>query len=206
MTIQVGCDNSCAFCIVPAVRGAEISRPLELLVAEAAELVEGGVTEITLLGQNVNSYGRDLQRDRRQAGERVSLRPLFADLLWAVGAVDGIEADPLHQPPSQRPAARDHRGHGRGSRGVRAPAPAPAIGQRPGVGRHAPGLHRRALPRAAAGRPGGGKRPGRVHRHHRGLSRRDRRRFRADAFGGRRSGVRLGVHLRVLAPPGHRGG
>ena len=91
MTIQVGCDNSCAFCIVPAVRGAEISRPLELLVAEAAELVEGGVTEITLLGQNVNSYGRDLQRDRRQAGERVSLRPLFADLLRAVGAVDGIE-------------------------------------------------------------------------------------------------------------------
>ncbi|MDE0603964.1 MAG: MiaB/RimO family radical SAM methylthiotransferase, partial [bacterium] len=91
MTIQVGCDNSCAFCIVPAVRGAEISRPLELLVAEAADLVAGGVTEITLLGQNVNSYGRDLQRDRRQAGERVSLRPLFADLLRAVGAVEGIE-------------------------------------------------------------------------------------------------------------------
>ena len=91
MTIQVGCDNSCAFCIVPSVRGAEISRPLELLVAEAADLVAGGVTEITLLGQNVNSYGRDLQRDRRQAGERVPLRPLFADLLRAVGAVEGIE-------------------------------------------------------------------------------------------------------------------
>ncbi len=91
MTIQVGCDNSCAFCIVPAVRGAEISRPLEMLVSEAADLVAGGVTEITLLGQNVNSYGRDLQRDRRQAGERVPLRPLFADLLRAVGAVDGIE-------------------------------------------------------------------------------------------------------------------
>ncbi len=91
MTIQVGCDNSCAFCIVPAVRGAETSRPLELLVAEAADLAAGGVTEITLLGQNVNSYGRDLQRDRRQAGERVSLRPLFADLLRSVGAVEGIE-------------------------------------------------------------------------------------------------------------------
>ena len=91
MTIQVGCDNSCAFCIVPSVRGAEISRPLELLVGEAAGLVAGGVTEITLLGQNVNSYGRDLQRDRRQAGERVPLRPLFADLLRAVGAVEGIE-------------------------------------------------------------------------------------------------------------------
>ncbi|WP_420436334.1 tRNA (N6-isopentenyl adenosine(37)-C2)-methylthiotransferase MiaB [Candidatus Poriferisocius sp.] len=91
MTIQVGCDNSCAFCIVPAVRGAEISRPLDLLVAEAEELADGGVTEITLLGQNVNSYGRDLQRERRQAGERVPLRPLFADLLRAIGAVDGIE-------------------------------------------------------------------------------------------------------------------
>ena len=91
MTIQVGCDNSCAFCIVPSVRGAEISRPMELLVSEAADLVANGVTEITLLGQNVNSYGRDLQRSRRQAGERVSLRPLFADLLRGVGAVEGIE-------------------------------------------------------------------------------------------------------------------
>ena len=91
MTIQVGCDNSCAFCIVPSVRGAEISRPMELLVAEARELVAGGVTEITLLGQNVNSYGRDLQRARRQAGEGVALRPLFADLLRALGAVEGIE-------------------------------------------------------------------------------------------------------------------
>ncbi|WP_419926719.1 tRNA (N6-isopentenyl adenosine(37)-C2)-methylthiotransferase MiaB [Candidatus Poriferisocius sp.] len=91
MTIQVGCDNACAFCIVPSVRGAEISRPLEMLVAEAADLVAGGVTEITLLGQNVNSYGRDLQRERRKAGEHVPLRPLFADLLRAIGAVDGIE-------------------------------------------------------------------------------------------------------------------
>jgi len=91
MTIQAGCDNSCAFCIVPAVRGAEVSRPMELLVAEAAELAAGGVTEITLLGQNVNSYGRDLQRNRRRAGQPVPLRPLFADLLRSIGGVDGIE-------------------------------------------------------------------------------------------------------------------
>ncbi len=91
VTIQVGCDNSCAFCIVPSVRGAEISRPMDLLVSEVAALAADGVTEVTLLGQNVNSYGRDLQKGRRQAGERVSLRPLFADLLRAVGAVDGIE-------------------------------------------------------------------------------------------------------------------
>jgi tRNA-2-methylthio-N6-dimethylallyladenosine synthase len=81
MTIQIGCDNSCAFCIVPAVRGKEISRPFDELVREVEELATDGVTEITLLGQNVNSYGRDLTRRR----------PLFADLLRAVGAVDGIE-------------------------------------------------------------------------------------------------------------------
>ncbi|HJL77093.1 MAG TPA: radical SAM protein, partial [Acidimicrobiales bacterium] len=60
VTIQVGCDNSCAFCIVPAVRGREISRPFGELLAEVEDLASDGVTEITLLGQNVNSYGRDL--------------------------------------------------------------------------------------------------------------------------------------------------
>jgi len=91
MTIQIGCDNSCAFCIVPAVRGPEISRPFDHLVAEAAMLADQGVTEVTLLGQNVNSYGRDIQLARRQAGEDVRVRPLFADLLSQVGGIDGIE-------------------------------------------------------------------------------------------------------------------
>jgi len=91
LTIQVGCDNSCAFCIVPAVRGREISRPFAELVAEVEGLAADGVTEVTLLGQNVNSYGRDLMLERRQAGDRdAKVRPLFADLLRAVGAVDGI--------------------------------------------------------------------------------------------------------------------
>ena len=91
VTIQIGCDNSCAFCIVPAVRGVEISRPFDDIVAEVAELASSGVTEITLLGQNVNSYGRDLQlAARRDGDETVKVRPLFADLLRAAGAVDGI--------------------------------------------------------------------------------------------------------------------
>ena len=90
VTIQIGCDNSCAFCIVPAVRGAEISRPFDRLVHEVAELAGAGVTEVTLLGQNVNSYGRDLTLAARQAGDDVRVRPLFADLLREVGAVDGI--------------------------------------------------------------------------------------------------------------------
>ena len=80
VTIQMGCDNSCAYCIVPAVRGPEVSRPVDDLVAEVAELARRGVTEVTLLGQNVNSYGRDITRRS----------PLFGDLLRAVGAVDGI--------------------------------------------------------------------------------------------------------------------
>jgi tRNA-2-methylthio-N6-dimethylallyladenosine synthase len=91
VTIQIGCDNRCAFCIVPAVRGVEISRPFEQVVAEIEDLAAAGVTEVTLLGQNVNSYGRDLQLAARQAGDAtVKVRPLFADLLRAAGSVDGI--------------------------------------------------------------------------------------------------------------------
>ena len=82
VTIQIGCDNSCAFCIVPSVRGAEVSRRMGDVVHEVQDLVADGVVEITLLGQNVNSYGRDLG-----AGQ---WRPQFADLLRAVDDVDGL--------------------------------------------------------------------------------------------------------------------
>ncbi len=80
VNIQTGCDNSCAFCIVPSVRGPEVSRPVDDIVAEVGLLARSGVTEVTLLGQNVNSYGRDITKRR----------PLFAELLRAVGAVEGI--------------------------------------------------------------------------------------------------------------------
>lgn len=103
VTVQIGCDNTCAFCIVPAVRGPEISRPFGELVAEVEDLAQDGVSEITLLGQNVNSYGRDLALARRAdptsgdhhwCGHRWledrRARPLFADLLRATGAVEGI--------------------------------------------------------------------------------------------------------------------
>jgi tRNA-2-methylthio-N6-dimethylallyladenosine synthase len=82
VTIQIGCDNSCTFCIVPAVRGREVSRRMGDIVREVEDLAADGVTEITLLGQNVNSYGRDLG-----AGQ---YSPRFADLLRAIDAVDGI--------------------------------------------------------------------------------------------------------------------
>jgi tRNA-2-methylthio-N6-dimethylallyladenosine synthase len=81
MTIQTGCDNTCAYCIVPSVRGGEISRPLDDLISEATMLADSGVSEITVLGQNVNSYGRDI----------TGRRPLFAELLRALGEVPGIE-------------------------------------------------------------------------------------------------------------------
>lgn len=107
VTIQVGCDNSCAFCIVPSVRGAEASRPFGDLIAEVERLAADGVIDVTLLGQNVNSYGRDLTTRLRPAppatdvdahlaghqwatDDRRRPRPLFADLLRAVGAVEGI--------------------------------------------------------------------------------------------------------------------
>jgi tRNA-2-methylthio-N6-dimethylallyladenosine synthase len=82
VTIQIGCDNSCTFCIVPIVRGAEVSRRVGDVVREIEALAADGVSEVTLLGQNVNSYGRDLG-----AGQ---YKPQFADLLRAIDAIDGI--------------------------------------------------------------------------------------------------------------------
>lgn len=82
VTIAIGCDNSCTFCIVPAVRGREISRRPGDIMDEVNRLAADGVVEVTLLGQNVNSYGRDLDLNGRS--------PLFADLLRRVGAVPGI--------------------------------------------------------------------------------------------------------------------
>ncbi|MGI9529009.1 MAG: tRNA (N6-isopentenyl adenosine(37)-C2)-methylthiotransferase MiaB [Acidimicrobiia bacterium] len=83
VTITIGCNNSCTFCIVPIVRGAEISRRPGDVIREVHGLAADGVKEVTLLGQNVNSYGRDLDLNGR--------KPLFADLLRKVGQVDGIE-------------------------------------------------------------------------------------------------------------------
>src|SRR5262245_54128227 len=84
VSIAVGCDNACTFCIVPLVRGPQLSRQIGDVLAEVQGLARAGVVEVTLLGQNVNTYGRDLTVPGS------SRRPLFAELLWAVNEVDGI--------------------------------------------------------------------------------------------------------------------
>ncbi|MEM6375860.1 MAG: tRNA (N6-isopentenyl adenosine(37)-C2)-methylthiotransferase MiaB [Pseudomonadota bacterium] len=82
LTVQEGCDKFCAFCVVPYTRGAEISRPASRVLEEARDLVERGVREITLLGQNVNAYhgagpdGRDWS---------------LARLIWALAEIEGLE-------------------------------------------------------------------------------------------------------------------
>ncbi len=80
--ISMGCNSKCAYCIVPAVRGREVSRRPGEVVAEVTRLAADGVREVTLLGQNVNSWGRDLVPE---------IRTEFGELLRACDAVDGIE-------------------------------------------------------------------------------------------------------------------
>jgi tRNA-2-methylthio-N6-dimethylallyladenosine synthase len=111
LQISVGCNCRCSYCIVPSTRGREVSRPLEELVAEVEAMARDGVREVTLLGQNVNSYGRDLRArglegvptDVMQAeGDGVDISPggaprarvkarTFAELLEAIDAIEGIE-------------------------------------------------------------------------------------------------------------------
>jgi tRNA-2-methylthio-N6-dimethylallyladenosine synthase len=80
--ISMGCNSKCSYCIVPAVRGREVSRRPGDVIAEVTRLAREGVREITLLGQNVNSWGRDLLPD---------IRTEFGELLRACDEVDGVE-------------------------------------------------------------------------------------------------------------------
>ncbi|MDG2403764.1 MAG: tRNA (N6-isopentenyl adenosine(37)-C2)-methylthiotransferase MiaB [Paracoccaceae bacterium] len=81
LTVQEGCDKFCAFCVVPYTRGSEISRPADRILSEARNLVERGVREITLLGQNVNAY--------HGAGSDGAWT--LARLIWALNDVDGLD-------------------------------------------------------------------------------------------------------------------
>ncbi len=82
LQISVGCNCVCSYCIVPSTRGREVSRHPAELIAEVGRLAADGVREVTLLGQNVNSYGRDLRGDERTS---------FAELLTRLDEIDGID-------------------------------------------------------------------------------------------------------------------
>ena len=112
MPIMTGCDNFCSYCIVPYVRGREMSRPIDDIASELATLADEGIREITLLGQNVNSYGRDLYGEPRfaqvlalagQSGvERVRFvtshpKDLLPETIEAMAAYDAIMPQ-LHLP------------------------------------------------------------------------------------------------------------
>jgi tRNA-2-methylthio-N6-dimethylallyladenosine synthase len=84
VSIAVGCDNACTFCIVPLVRGPQRSRSIGDVLAEVQALAARGVVEVSLLGQNVNTYGRDLTVPGS------GRRPLFADLLRALDGIEGL--------------------------------------------------------------------------------------------------------------------
>lgn len=81
LTVQEGCDKFCAFCVVPYTRGAEVSRPADRILTETRELVERGVREITLLGQNVNAYH----------GASASGDLTLAQLIWELDKIDGLQ-------------------------------------------------------------------------------------------------------------------
>ncbi|WP_208347754.1 tRNA (N6-isopentenyl adenosine(37)-C2)-methylthiotransferase MiaB [Pseudaestuariivita rosea] len=81
LTVQEGCDKFCAFCVVPYTRGAEVSRPVDQVLSEARDLVDRGVREITLLGQNVNAYH----------GIGAKGETSLADLIWQLNDIDGLE-------------------------------------------------------------------------------------------------------------------
>ena len=105
LPIVYGCDKTCTYCIVPFSRGPERSRPFDDIVAEAREIAAAGYRELTLLGQNVNSYGHDLPAEERfghiqterSAGRRIDLacRPDLAELLCAIDGIRGSDGRPM---------------------------------------------------------------------------------------------------------------
>ena len=172
LPIIYGCDKTCTYCIVPFSRGPERSRPFDDIVDEARALAAAGYREVTLLGQNVNSYGHDLRAGGRASrtstrsagpGRRLDLdgRPDLAELIRAIDGLrtaDGAPAIPRLRFVTSHPWDLSDRliaAHGRLPVGLRAPPPAGPVGRRRGAPPDGPPVHDRALPRAARPDPRG---------------------------------------------------
>ena len=195
VAISVGCNNTCTFCIVPSLRGREKDRRPGDILDEIRALVANGVIEVTLLGQNVNSYGAEF-------GDRQA----FGKLLRACGQIEGLERvrftsphprdftddviDAMAETANVMPSL--HMPLQSGS-DCRAEGDAPRLPPGPLPGD--PG-------------PGPGQHPRRRHhdRHHRRLPRRDRPGLRGHPGPGAPGPLRRRVHLQVLHPPRHPGG
>ena len=163
VSISVGCNNTCTFCIVPALRGKEKDRRPGEILAEIEALVAEGVTEITLLGQNVNAYGVEF-------GDRQA----FSQAAALVRRDRGSGARALHVPAPGRVHRRRHRGDGGDAERDAPAAHAAAVGLRPRPQGDAPVLPLLEVPRDHRAGPRRDARRGDHHRHHRGLPRRDR--------------------------------
>ena len=195
--VSMGCNSKCAYCIVPSVRGREVSRRPGEIVAEVTGLARDGVRELTLLGQNVNSWGRDLAPE---------IRTEFGELLRACDAVEGIERIRFTSPHP-----KDFR-----EPVIAAMAECAAVCEQihlplqSGSSRLLKAMRRTydlerylgLVDAAARGDSGSCARDG----HHRRLPRRDRGRLRGHARRGRGGALRLGVHVHLLRAQRHRGG
>ena len=175
VSVSVGCNNTCTFCIVPALRGKEVDRRPGDILAEVRSLVDQGVLEVTLLGQNVNAYGvsfadPDSPRDRGA----------FAQLLRAVRTHRRAGAGAVHLSASGRVHRRRDRGDGRDAQCVPDAAHAAAVRVGPGAARDAPVLPRRTLPRHHRPRARRDSARGDHHRPHRRIPGGDRRGLRGD--------------------------
>ena len=194
VSVSVGCNNTCTFCIVPALRGKEKDRRPGEILAEVEALVAEGVSEITLLGPERQRLRRGV---RRPAGLQQAAQELRRDRRPGAG--------PVHQPAPGGVHRRRHRGDGRDGQRDAEPAHAAAVRLRPRAQGHAAQLPPGALPRdhrAGPGRDAGG----RDHdRHHRRLPGRDRGRLPGDAGRGARGEVRGGLHVPVLQAARHPG-
>ncbi len=182
ISIQVGCNNSCTFCIVPAVRGPEVSRRPGDILREV-----GGLA------------ARGRRRDHPSRPERRHLRPRPGNRRQAPPAVRrtppsggfdrGDSPGPFHQPPPGRLPTGGGGGDGRDPGRVRATSPSASVGVGSDPGGHAPRLQHRPIPGEAIPRPSRDPGPFGFDRHHRRLSRRDRRGLRGNAgVDGRGSG------------------